>query len=138
MNPIRNILVIVDPTASVHPAIDKAALLTQRFSARMELFVCDTKASWNIRHARHASDRSRGEPVNDLKAMIEGLAEPLRQRGIELRRVAGALNRRLGQSAGRYDVGVGAALGESSANQTDTAMPDRSDKPIASRYRLRT
>jgi hypothetical protein len=34
MNPIRNILVIVDPTASLHPAIEKATVLAEKFSAR--------------------------------------------------------------------------------------------------------
>lgn len=76
MNPIRSILVIVDPTASLHPAIDKAAVLAERFSARLDLFVCETKASSNIRHASHAAQ--------DLKSMVEGLAGPLRQRGLEV------------------------------------------------------
>lgn len=76
MNPIRSLLVIVDPTASLHPAIDKAAVLAERFSARMDLFVCETKASSNIRHASQSSD--------DLKSMVEGLAEPLRKRGLDV------------------------------------------------------
>jgi universal stress protein E len=84
MNPIRNILVIVDPTASVHPAIDKAAVLAERFSARLDLFVCDTKAAWNIRHAQYASDPGRGAPLAHLKPLVEGLAEPLRKRGIDV------------------------------------------------------
>jgi universal stress protein E len=55
MNPIRNILVIVDPTAEQHPAIEKGALIAQKFEARMELYVCDTKASREARIAAHAA-----------------------------------------------------------------------------------
>lgn len=84
MNPLRNILVIVDPTASSHPAIDKAAVLARKFSARVDLFVCDTKAASNMRHAQYASDVGRGTPLNDLKPLVEGLAEQLRQQGIEV------------------------------------------------------
>lgn len=84
MNPIRNILVIVDPTASLHPAIEKAALLAERFSARLDLFVCDTKAARNTRHAQYASDPGRGAPLTDLKPLLEGLADPLRSRGIDV------------------------------------------------------
>jgi universal stress protein E len=84
MNPVHNILVIVDPTALDHPAVEKAALLAERFSARIDLFVCDTKASWNIRHAQQASENSRGEASDALKPMVEGAAEQLRRRGIEV------------------------------------------------------
>ena len=54
MDPIRNILVIVDPSADVHPAVDKAALLAEKFDARLELYICDTKALREVRIAEHA------------------------------------------------------------------------------------
>ncbi len=83
MNPIRSILVIVDPTAKQHPAVTKAGLLAQKFSARLDLFLCDTKASRNIRQAERA--RNAAAPlVIDLKPFFESLAEPLRQRGIDV------------------------------------------------------
>jgi universal stress protein E len=81
MNRICNILVIVDPTADEHPAVDKGALLAEKFDARLELFICDTKASRDARLAAHAS----GKPVVlDLKARLEMLADPLRQRGLDV------------------------------------------------------
>lgn len=82
MNPIRNILVIVDPTASLHPAIEKAAVLAERCSATLELFVCDTKASSNLRQAKYAADVDHAAPVDDLQPLVEALAAPLRKRGI--------------------------------------------------------
>jgi len=84
MNQIRNILVIVDPTAQQHPAVEKAALLAQKLDARLELFICDTKAAREMRFAEHAGSRA-GEPfVVDLKSILEKLARPLREQGLDV------------------------------------------------------
>lgn len=84
MNPIRNILVIVDPTADLHPAVDKAVLLAQKLGARLELFVCDTKASREVRIAEHARTHAKEPFVVNLKAMLERLAKPLREQGLDV------------------------------------------------------
>lgn len=82
MNPIRNILVIVDPTAEEHPAIAKGAVLAEKLNARLELFVCETKASRQARLARTRRSCS-GEPFGvDVEAQLEKLAHPLRRRGL--------------------------------------------------------
>lgn len=84
MNPIRNITVIADPTAERHPAIAKGALLAQKLGARLELFVCETKSSRQARLAAHLQ-RNAGEPfLVNLKAMLENLAAPLRERGLDV------------------------------------------------------
>ena len=62
MNAINNILVIVDPTTGKHPAVDKAALLAQKLGARLELYICDTKASREVRAAAHAGKRADPRP----------------------------------------------------------------------------
>jgi hypothetical protein len=49
MGYIKQILVIVDPTSAEHAAVEKAALLAKKFNARLELFVCDTKAAREMR-----------------------------------------------------------------------------------------
>lgn len=72
MNPIHNILVIVDPTANVHPAIAKGAILAEKFAARLDLFVCDTQASRSTR------------PRDQLGPWLDSLAKPLRDKGIEV------------------------------------------------------
>jgi universal stress protein E len=82
MNPIHNILVIVDPTAAEQPAVEKAALLAQKLDARMELYVCDTKTARETRLAAHA--RADRLPVTNLKALLEDLAAPLRARGLDV------------------------------------------------------
>lgn len=84
MNPIGTILVIVDPTAQEHPAVIKGALLAEKFAARLELFLCDTKASRNVREAEHARTGSDRPFVSHLKPMLESLAQPLRQRGLDV------------------------------------------------------
>lgn len=84
MNPIRNILVIVDPTAEQHPAVDKAALLAQKLDARLELYVCDTKASRDVRIAAYARSHSNEPFVIDLKSILEELAAPLREQGLDV------------------------------------------------------
>jgi universal stress protein E len=84
MNRIRNILVIVDPTADQHPAIVKAALLAQRLGSRLDLFVCDTKASREARFATHLRKRTGAPFVGDVRAMLDELALPLRRRGLEV------------------------------------------------------
>ncbi len=84
MSYIEQILVIVDPTSSEHPSIDKAALLAEKFNARLELFVCDTKAAREIRLLSHVrTSPGTPFPVN-IKAMLESLAAPLRARGLDV------------------------------------------------------
>lgn len=84
MNSICNILVIVDPTAKEHPAVTKGAVLAEKFAARLELFICDTKASRNARAAEHARTEGDRPFVFHLKPMLESLAQPLRQRGLDV------------------------------------------------------
>jgi universal stress protein E len=84
MDYIKQILVIVDPTASEHPAIAKAAVLAEKFKARIELFVCDTKSTREMRFATHVRTRpGHPFPVN-IKALLESQAAPLRSRGLDV------------------------------------------------------
>src|SRR5688500_14240419 len=84
MGYIKQILVIVDPTAHEHPAVTKAALLAEKFNARLELFVCDTKAAREMRLLSHVRTKP-GAPVPvNLKGLLESLAHPLRARGLDV------------------------------------------------------
>jgi universal stress protein E len=84
MNPIRNILTIVDPTAAEHPSVEKAALLARQLDARLELYICDTKAAREARIAAHARSNPKEPFVVDLKSILEALARPLRQQGVDV------------------------------------------------------
>ena len=82
MNPIRSILVIVDPTAERHPAVDKAVKLAERFNARLDLFICVTKAVNNFRLAQQATN----SPLIgvDFRRRLEEFADPLARRGFDI------------------------------------------------------
>ena len=84
MDYIKKILVIVDPTASEHPAIDKAAVLAEKFKARIELFVCDTKSTREMRLAAHVRTCPSDPFTVSIKSLLETLAEPLRDRGLDV------------------------------------------------------
>ena len=84
MDYIKQILVIVDPTASEHPAVAKGALLAEKFKARIELFVCDTKATREMRMAAHVRAHPERPFLVDIKSVLETLAAPLRSRGLDV------------------------------------------------------
>lgn len=83
MNPIHNILAIVDPTAREQPAVAKGALLAEKFGARLDLFICDTPAARNVRLAQHLRE-SPGAPLEQLAPWLESIAQPLRVRGLDV------------------------------------------------------
>ncbi|WP_157071660.1 universal stress protein [Steroidobacter denitrificans] len=86
MRQINKILVIVDPTADTHPGVEKAGALAQKLDARLELFICDSKAVRQARLAARARVRTPPDPARssaaDPAALLESLAEPLRAGGI--------------------------------------------------------
>jgi universal stress protein E len=84
MNPITKILAIVDPTTDRHMGASKAALLAERFNARLELLACETKASRELRLARHLQAAPDKPFEVNLKPMLEAIAQPLRQRGLDV------------------------------------------------------
>ena len=83
MDTISNILVIVDPTAQTHPAVEKAAILAQRFNARLELFACETKESRAMRYSSHLAKGGSIEFITHLRAVLDEIAKPLRARGVD-------------------------------------------------------
>jgi universal stress protein E len=84
MSSIHNILVIVDPTAKQQAAVAKAAVLAEKFQARLDLFVCDTKAAREIRLAEHLRKSPAAPFEENLRQVLDSLAAPLRERGIDV------------------------------------------------------
>jgi universal stress protein E len=64
----RNILVVIDPSATQHPCLRRARELARAFGARVELFVCCTPGDGELR-------------VDELT--LERMAAGLRQEGID-------------------------------------------------------
>jgi universal stress protein E len=80
---LKNILVVVDPTASVHPCIEKAEILAKAFKARIELLGCDSRAAQESRAAEQVALRGDAA-VTTLKKSLESLATPMRARGLDI------------------------------------------------------
>lgn len=77
---IENILVVVDPTATSHPCVDKAARIAQGFGSTLELFIGDVEqggGSTFLDYRKNLRERRL--------ATLETLAAPLRARGIHVR-----------------------------------------------------
>jgi universal stress protein E len=71
----RTVLVVVDPTANAHPAIERAAWLARHEAANLELFISD--------YAPQA-DQFRATILDRHKSRLERLAEPLRAERINV------------------------------------------------------
>jgi universal stress protein E len=82
MKQIRNILVIVDPTASMQPALDKAAILALKFKARLELFICDFRAGLDI--DTPDAEGARKVLLEHRLEHLNSLAKPLRDAGLDI------------------------------------------------------
>jgi universal stress protein E len=79
---ITDILVIVNPLVRDQPALTKAACLARWFGADIELLICDTR---NLRQAHTEGDLpalSNALLNDNLDALIEEFAQPLRDDGI--------------------------------------------------------
>jgi universal stress protein E len=80
MKEVRNILVVVDPTAPTQPAVAKAMQLAKLLRARVELFVCDYRAGLEGSSAEGA----RNNLMTQRRTSLEELAGPYRKNGIEV------------------------------------------------------
>ena len=80
MKSIKNILVVIDPTAPTQPAAAKAIQLARLFKARVELFVCDYRAGLDVPTAEGA----RKNLLEHRRALLEEIAAPHRKSGIDV------------------------------------------------------
>lgn len=86
MNTLRQILVIIDPSTSAQPCVNKAARLARSSGAEIELFICDNSpesranryVAAEVYEAALADRRSRHD------SQLELLAKPLRQQGLKV------------------------------------------------------
>jgi universal stress protein E len=81
----KTLLVVVDPTASFHPAIERAAWLARRTGARIELFISDYEPRLaDTRSHEAAAEEARAAVVARHRQRLEQLAEPLSAQGINV------------------------------------------------------
>jgi universal stress protein E len=80
----QRILVVVDPTALAHPAIERAAWLARAVPSTLEFFICDYGS--NTADTREdktgAVAEARATRMSRHKARLEQLAKPLADQGL--------------------------------------------------------
>jgi len=83
MTATQHVLVVVDPTASFHPAVERAAWLARHAAARIELFISDYAPQLAASRA-HASSapQTRAAVLERHRGRLEQLAAPLRAAGL--------------------------------------------------------
>ncbi len=85
MSETSNLLVVVDPTASFHPAIERAAWLAKHLPASIELFLCDYSSQLNDTRMGAAAEKAREMLLEKHRLHLMQLAEPLQADGLEVR-----------------------------------------------------
>lgn len=82
----KRVLVVVDPTASFHPAIERAAWIARPLGARLELFICDYDS--HLANARGAAAEAVTAAKEALlerhKGRLQQLADALASDGIDV------------------------------------------------------
>jgi universal stress protein E len=84
MERITDILVIANPLVRDQPAIAKAATLARWLGAGIELLVCDTQSSREAHTEGELPALSNALLSDNLDSLVEQLAEPLRDDGIDV------------------------------------------------------
>ena len=80
----QRVLVVVDPTASFHPSIERAAWLARREPMQLELFICDYASQLADAHSggTAALAEARSALMLRHRRRLEQLAEPLTAEGL--------------------------------------------------------
>ena len=84
MDRITDILVIVNPLVKDQPAISKAATLARCLGASIELLICNTLALREAHLEGWLAPLSNALLRDNLDSLLEQLAEPLRDDGIDV------------------------------------------------------
>ena len=83
MSEQKRVLVVVDPTASFHPSIERAAWLARQAGARIELFISDYAPQLeNMRSESATKVEAHAALITRHMRRLEQLATPLRASGL--------------------------------------------------------
>jgi universal stress protein E len=86
----QRILVVIDPTADVQPALERAAWLARCLSAQLELFINDYDPVLNQTRTRgrglsaEATEKARAGRLDSQLARLRKLAAPLQAAGLDV------------------------------------------------------
>ncbi len=85
MNPIKHILVVVDPTTGERQsAVDKAMILAQRFHASVELLICDVPLDEGSPLLCLGDETEGPGPIAPPDDLLDRLSAPLRDQGLDV------------------------------------------------------
>ena len=86
MNSNSRILCVIDPTAKEQPALERAVWLAGSIGARLELLTCDYNEYFAGNRYLDADSlrRLREKMLNEHRTRLEALAEPLRQKNLDV------------------------------------------------------
>ena len=80
----RVVLVVVDPTASAHPAIERAAWLARHEPAEIELFISDYTPQLAQSRSDWSAEEARTTAIDRHRRRLEQLAAPLRAENLDV------------------------------------------------------
>jgi len=80
----RVVLVVVDPTASAHPAIERAAWLARHEPADIELFISDYTPQLAQSRSDWSAEEARTTAIDRHRRRLEQLAAPLRAENLDV------------------------------------------------------
>ena len=86
MKKINQILTVIDPTTDAQPAMERAAWLAEKTGAELELFICyyNEYLSGDRLFDSPSLEKARQEIIGSHEKHLDKLAEPLRERGINV------------------------------------------------------
>lgn len=84
---LHQLLVVIDPTQEVQPALERAAWLARRTGAAMELLVCEFDSALELGQLfeRKQEQKARTALLAKRQQALEELAAPLRAQGLEVK-----------------------------------------------------
>ncbi|MCQ4345982.1 universal stress protein [Pseudomonas stutzeri] len=82
--PLKQLLVIIDPTQTPQPALARAAWIARRSGAALELLICEFNSTLDsgLLFDAPALDKARASLLAQRREWLEQLAAPLRQEGL--------------------------------------------------------
>jgi universal stress protein E len=78
----RVVLVVVDPTASAHPSVERAAWLARHEPVQIELYISDYAPQLAQSRSGAATEDARPIVIDRHRRRLEQVAEPLRAQGL--------------------------------------------------------
>lgn len=81
---LKQLLVVIDPTQSSQPSLERAAWIARRSGAALELLICEFNSTLDsgLLFDAPALDKARNSLLAQRREWLEQLAAPLRQEGL--------------------------------------------------------